>query len=850
MRLPIRLLAATAIVGALLAPVSASATRSLPTPESVIGWKPCADLQMATYEQIADYYRKLDQASDRMRMWEIGKSSEGRPMYLAAVSSEQNLRPENLERYKAIAGRLAKAKGLSAGQARALSEQGKTIAWVDFGIHATETAPTQEAPDFLYQLVSGETDELRAIRDNVVTLIVPNLNPDGGTQVTNWYRANKQKPWELRLPEIYQKYAGHDNNRDWYMFNLPESKAVARQLYAEWFPQLVHNHHQSGPFPSRIFVPPFEDPVNPNIPPEVTRDVNLVGDAMTRRLTSEGKEGAVSRISFDMWWNGGMRSAPYYHNMVGILTETGHNSPTPAVYDPADFPDTFDNGESTRIPSVSYPDPYRGGEWHMSQSCGYVSSTSFAMLDLAAEKRTEWLYGMYRMASSAVAAGADETYVVPLDQADAPTAVKLVNTLRHGGVEVEQAVAPFAVGSRTYPAGSFLIRGAQAFRPYLTDLLNPQVYPERRACDTCPLDEPYDITGYTLSMQMGVTVDKVASRVSARTRPVTWASVPSGVVSGVSGAAWALDPRVNDSFAAVNALQKKGVSLSRANSAVTTDFGSLPAGAFLVPQSASNRALLGSLAAQLGLTVGSVVALPSSAEPVRAPRIALYQAWNSGAYDEGWTRYVFDTFGFSYTRLHDADIRAGGLADRFDAIVLPDASYNSMRNGNAAGSMPPEYTGGMTAAGVANLDAFVKAGGTLVAMDSATQLPVQGFGLPVRDVTSGVPDSQLYIPGSVLNVDVDSSQPLAYGMPEKGFAFFSDSPAFELSSGAGTTAAKYPSSELLASGWILGEPILAGRTAVADVPRGDGHVALLGFRTQHRAQAHGTYKLLFNALYL
>jgi hypothetical protein len=555
-----------------------------------------------------------------------------------------------------------------------------------------------------------------------------------------------------------------------------------------------------------------------------------------------------------MWWNGGMRSAPYYHNMVGILTETSHNSPTPTYNDPADFPDTFDNGESTKDPSVSYPDPYRGGEWHLSQSCEYVSSTSLAMLDLAAEKRTEWLYGMYRMASQAIAAGASETYVVPADQADFATAVKLVNTLRHGGVEVEQAISPFTVSvdgeDRTYPAGSFVVRGAQAFRPYVSDLLNPQVYPERRACDTCPLDEPYDITGYTLSMQMGVTVDKFDSRVAARTRPVSWASVPEGVVSGVAGAAYALDPRVNDSFAAVNALHKAGVTLRRAATPVTTDLGALPAGAFLVPQNTGNRALLAKLADKYGLTIGSVVSVPASAAEVRAPRIALYQAWNSSTYDEGWTRYIFDTFGFPYTRLRDADVRAGSLADKYDAIVLPDATYRSMRDGNAAGSMPPEYTGGMTAAGVANLDAFVKAGGTLVAMDSATQLAVQGLRVPVRDVTTGVPEAQLYIPGSVLNVDVDNSQPLAYGLPEKGFAFFSQSPAFELGPDAGTTAVRYPSAGLLASGWILGEDILAGRTAVADVPHGEGHVALLGFRTQHRAQAHGTYKLLFNALYL
>ncbi|WP_040421004.1 M14 family metallopeptidase [Actinopolymorpha alba] len=833
-----------------VSPTRAAAARAVPTPESVIGWKPCTDYKMATYEQIADYYRKLDRASDRMRLFDIGKSSEGRDLLLAVISSEQNLKPANLERYKDIARRLALAKDLTPGEAQRLAEQGKTIAWVDFGIHATETAPTQEAPDFAYQLVSGETKELREIRENVITLVVPNLNPDGGTQVTEWYREHKEKPWELRLPELYQKYAGHDNNRDWYMFNLPESRAIADQLYREWFPQIVHNQHQSGPYPSRIFVPPFEDPVNPNIPPEVTRGVNLVGDAMTRRLTSEGKPGAVSRISFDMWWNGGMRSAPYYHNMIGILTETSHNSPTPAFNDPAKFPATFENGESTKIPSVSYPDPYQGGWWHMSQSCEYVSSTSLAMLDLANEKRTEWLEGIYRMGRAAIGAGADETYVIPADQADVPTAVKLVNTLRRGGVEIEQATAAFEAGGRTYPAGSFLVRGAQAFRPYLADLLNPQVYPERRACPTCPLDEPYDITGYTLSLQMGVDVDKFGERVAAPTKAVSWAQPPAGTVSAGPAAAYALDSRVNDTFTAVAKVLAAGDQVRRTTGTVTTDQGSWPAGTFLVTATPESRSRLEQLASKLGLRVGTVTEIPATAKPVSAPRVGLYQAWGSGFYDEGWTRYIFDTFEIPYARLQDAAIRAGNLREKYDVIVLPDATYRSMRDGNAAGSMPAEYTGGMSPQGVANLEAFVKAGGTLVAMDSATQLPIQAFGLPVKDVTAGVSEEKLYIPGSLLRVNVDNTTPLGYGMPERSFAFFSQSPAFELQGDGAATTARYPSQDLLASGWILGEEILANTTAVADVAYGDGQVALLGFRTQHRAQAHGTYKLLFNALYL
>src|SRR5436309_15036596 len=414
---------------------------TLPTPQSVIGFEPCADYKLATYEQIADYFRRLAAAApQRMQLVEIGKTAEGRVQLMAIISSEQNIR--QLARYKDVARTLARARRSARGplvdpdEARQLAREGKAVVWIDFGLHSSEVAHAQTAPLMAFKAVTEESDEMRFIRDNVIFLLVPNMNPDGTTLVANWYKENLGKPWEGRPPELWQKYVGHDNNRDWFMMNQPETRNSARQLYTEWLPQIIYNQHQSAPFPARIFVPPFDDPMNPNIPPLVMRGVNLVGDAMTRRLDQEGKRGAISRIGFDTWWNGGMRTAPYFHNMVGILTETSHASATPANYDARTFPKCFAGTTvPTLEPTTYYPSPYRGGEWHLRDSCNIMVTTSMAALDIGAKRRHEWLFDIYQMGRDAVKNNGQETFVIPMAPIDGAQVVKLVNVLRLGGIE-------------------------------------------------------------------------------------------------------------------------------------------------------------------------------------------------------------------------------------------------------------------------------------------------------------------------------------------------------------------------------------------------------------------------------
>mgnify|MGYP001306334390 FL=1 len=853
---------------------------AVPTPESVIGWAPCADYKLATYEQIDTYFRALADSSDRMQLIEIGKTAEGRTQTMAIISSEANMR--NLDRYKEIARTLAQGQ-VSETTARALANEGKAVVWIDFGLHSTEVAHGQTAPWMAHNAVSDESEEMRNIRDNVIFLLVPNMNPDGTTLVANWYMQHVGTEFEhASLPELYQKYVGHDNNRDWYMFNQPESRNVGRQLYEEWFPQIIYNQHQTGPFPSRIFIPPFAEPVNPNIPALVMRGINAVGSAMGRRYDQEGKTGVISQIGYDTWWNGGMRTAPYYHNMVGILTEASHASATPATYDRQRFPPRFSNGESTTEPSTFYPNPYLGGEWHIRDTCEYMLTGSMAVLDIGAKRRVEWLYNIYQMGRDAIAAGEDETYVISLNQWDPGTAIKLVNVLRRGGIEVDRATVDFILDGIEYPSGSFVVAGAQAFRPHLTDLLNPQVYPDRRLYPGGPPDRPYDITGWTLPFQMDVNVAKHSGlgnqRAEVALEPVVGlAQPPSHSMPDQPAGAYVIDTRANDAFIAVNRLLAAGETIYRTTTVVDegvtydqwgnpVDTGVWPAGTFLVAVGLNTHARVADAASSLGLTISALDALPSTGTvQLTTPRIGLYHAWG-GNMDEGWTRWLLEQFEFPYTSLHDAEVRTGNLYDRYDVIVLPDATYQSMLHGLSAERMPVEYTGGMMIAGLANLHEFVTAGGTLVAMDTATELPLEIFDLPISDVTVSQSDSDYYIPGTLLRMAVDNTHPLAFGMPEESTAFFARSPAFTIGRApsraerwTGTsskspesirTVASYPSSpdELLKSGWLLGGNVIAGRAAVVEVAIKEGRIVLLGFRVQHRAQSHGTFKLLFNSL--
>ncbi len=834
---------------------------AVPRPQDVFGFEAGADYKLASDSQIVEYFHRLDAASDRVKVIEIGRSVLGRPMILAFISSADNIR--RLEHWRQVNERLALARNLTDQQAHQLAREGKAIVWIDGGLHGSEVAGAQHSPLLAYRVATEETPEMRQIRDNVILLLMPVMNPDGLDIVKNWYDKTLHTPYQDTSPPIlWHFYAGHDNNRDWYMMNLPETRAVAKVLYQEWYPQIVYNQHQTAPFPARIFIPPFADPVNPNIPARVTRGVNQVGIAMGQRLTEKNMPGAISRVNFDMWWNGGMRTAPYFHNMVGILTETAHATATPINYDPKSFPEFF-RGSTVRTddPSVFYPDPWKGGMFHLRDAVDYMVEAGLATLNIGAKLKEDWLYDAYTMGRDAVKtgeAGGPFAYVIPAQQRNEREAVELVNTLRRNGLEVQRASRSFEAGGKQYAAGSYVVPAAQPFRADVVDLMDKQVYPDMRQYPGGPPDPPYDMTGWTLPIQMDVAVDRINEPFRARgLETVDMASPAPGTVKGNGGYGWVLSHASNASAIAVNRLLKAGESVAWAGGAFQADGQQFAVGDIVVKAGSGTADRVRSIARSLGLDFMGLDQAPGvTLRGLKQPRIGIYKSWR-GNMDEGWTRWVLDQYEFPYDTLHDDQIRHADLS-QYDAIILPDDRPQNILHGNAPGTMPEQYTGGMGLDGAAALQAFVEQGGLVLALDGASDFAIDQFGLPIRDATANLSPEQFYIPGTLVGITTDPAEPIAYGMPENAAAFFVRSRAFSVQqprdqNGADVpkvdVVARYARKDLLRSGWALGgDRYLAGRPAVVRVHVGKGDVVLIGFRAQFRGQPRGTFKLLFNAL--
>jgi hypothetical protein len=848
----------------------------VPSPEQAFGFPPGADYQLADYGQMKAYFKALADASPRASLEEMGTSAKGEPLLLLIISSEENMR--RLDEWRSTAERLARAR-VSEDEARALSASGKAVVWVDGGMDDQEYATAQMTPELAYTLITSETEEMRFIRDNVVVLLNPVLNPDAIVNDVGWYREVRGTPWETtRPPRLGQPWAGTDNNRDWFMNNQPETKAVSKVLYETWYPQIVYNQHQAAPDYARIFIPPFADPVNPDIHPGVTTGVNMVGAAMAARFAQKRMPGYVSRAVYSMWWNGGMRLTPYFHNMVGLLTETAHRPPTPRAYDPERFPEVLNvrRGLAARTDStsISYPDPWFGAESHFRDAFDYMQEATYATLDLAARYRERFLFNMWRMGRDAIEAGergGPYAYVIPPDQWDPGEAVNLVNVFRHSGVEVHRAGRPFRADDRDYPAGSWVVYAAQAFRPHVVNLLESRPYPEREQYPGGPPETPYDLAGWTLPMQMGVTVERVERPFQARLDLVAGlAELPPGTVTGAASGAgpfgYAFGPKENAAHHAANRLMAAGHEVWIADAPFTAGGADHPAGTFVVTGGDSAAGAVAEAARSLGVSFAGVAQRPSvPLSALHRPRVGLYKAWHSRVDDQGWTLWLMEQYEFAVDTLHDADVRRGDLS-AYDAIILPNHPGQEILQGNAPGTMPEAYVGGMGTEGVTQLKRYVEGGGTLIAFDQATDLPMDHFGIPVRSAVADLPPDDFFIPGSLIRTDVDTDHAFAAGMQGQVAAAFSQSRAFDVVSlprraeggreatpeapaPAVEVVARYAREDLLMSGWAKGEErYIAGKPAMVNVHLGSGNVVLFGFRPQFRGQPRATYKLLFNAI--
>ena len=911
-------LKSTALLLFLLAvPATGAAQLRITSPRVQFGHDIGDDYFLANYTQMIEYWQKLDRESDRMKMVRIGTTAEGRPMWMAIITSPEN--HARLARYQDISRRLALAENLTDAQARALATEGKAVVWIDGGLHATEVLGAQQLIQTVYELVSRTDPEtLRFLRDDII-LCVP-ANPDGQDLVSNWYmrEADTLKRTTSRLPRLYQKYAGHDNNRDSYMASQPETQAMDSILFRAWYPQIMYNHHQTGPVGTVIFAPPFRDPFNYNYDPLVPMELDLVGAAMQSRFVAEGKPGATMRSGapYSTWWNGGLRTTVYFHNMIGLLTEAIGN-PTPM-----EIPLVVEK----LLPKGDLPMPIQPQKWHFAQSIAYELTANRAVLDVASRYRETLLYNIYQMGRNSIRRGNTDTwtitprkiaalqaalpqdtvrpaggdaggggggrpqttspaematyvsvmrnpqdrdargYIIPANQPDFLTATKFVNALIKTGVAVQRATAAFSVGGTDYPAGSFIVKTAQAFRPHVLDMFEPQDHPNDIPYPGGPPTAPYDNAGWTLAYQMGVQFTRILEPFGGPFVPVLgFAKVPEQrVASAIAG--YALSHSVNDAFTAVNRLLARGEEVFTLTSPLSINGRSYDVGTFYIPAKPTTSPIIAQLAAEKGLDFDAFDTEVSSASlrRVRPARIALWDQYG-GAITSGWARFVLEQFEFPYEIVFPPTLDAGNLIGKFDVLILPDGASFARPNARATPRVTPEdvpaeyrdRVGGMTVAKtIPQLLEFLNAGGTILAIGSATDIGIQ-LQLPIANALTdstgrALPRNRFYVPGSILSMRVDTTAALAQGLRPVTDFYYDNAPAFKLLPAAEPRGVKriawIDDAAPLRSGWAWGQKYLNGVTEVLQAPVGKGMLVLYGPDPYFRSQPHGTFKILFNGL--
>ena len=834
--------------------------QSIPSPEEFFGFQMGADRKLARWDKLVEYYELLGRQSARLEVVHMGPTTLGNPFLALFISSPDNL--AHLEELRQINATLSDPRGASEQDIERAIADGKAVVVQSMGLHSSEVGASQMAAELMYDLVTRTDDEITRILDETIAIMIPCFNPDGEIMIVDWYNENVGTDYEgVGLPWLYHHYIGHDNNRDAFQQNTVESQYGAKILFRDWIPQAYIDHHQMGAYGARIYVPPYAEPLRPSADPLVWREMSWYGAHIAYKEEEAGKDGVVNAAVYSGWGHFGFHWITPFHNIAGMLTESASaRLATPLFVHPDQL-----NG-SRGLPEyeaqTTFPNPWQGGWWHVRDIVEQQKIAAVAALDIAARHRATVLRNAYQKASRQIERGSSMSpavFVIPADQHDPLTATKMVNRLLGQGIDVHQAPSEFTHEGRVYGAGSFVVSMAQPKRGVIRWLLGRTFYPDNtytRDRDGNPI-RPYDMSTDTMAEFMGVRVDPADSVVDTALATVDELLTPAGaVVQGQFG--YVLDGRLNDSFKAANLLLAENIAVRR----VTNSDAGAQAGDFIVPASAT-----GTVVTEIARTTGvSFSALDIDAtgvsQPLQRNRIGMYQRYYGGNMDEGWTRWLLEAFAFPYDTLMDAAITEGNLRNAYDVIVLPADSVTRMtgessegggRSGSRPEDYPPAYRSGFGDEGVAALEAFVNNGGTLVTFAQAGDLPIQKFRLPVRNLVAGLSSTEFWSPGSTLRVDINHTNPLAYGMPADGLAaFLGGNQVYEVVATPHNDRVQrivtFIDRDILQSGWLLGEDTIAEKAAMVSVQHGQGRVVLIGFRAQHRAQTHGTFKLVFNAL--
>jgi hypothetical protein len=872
-----------ALFSVLFAAFAATAQQKITSPETAFGFEPGADRKLADWNELTAYFKKLGTESNRVRYEELGKTTEGRPFIAVTISSADNL--AHLDHYKEIQAKLADPRTTSPEQAKQLIAEGKTLLVVTCNVHSTEIASSQSATEFAYQLAIGDTPKIRSILQNVIIVLVPSLNPDGQQLVVDWYKKYLGTPYEGANPVVvWHHYVGHDDNRDWSSFTQVETRLAVEKVINPWHPQILYDIHQMGSNGPRIYLPPWVDPIDPNVDPILVESMNALGTETALEIGQTGKQGVLIHGVYDFW--SPLRDYISLHNGLRVLTESASVN----IATPINIPfEKLDRGigYDAKVSTWNFPDPWKGGEWHLHDIVDYQLDAFFSIANNAAQYRERYLNNFYQIGLRAVnQSSGPYAYVIPAEQTDSAVTARLINILRTGNVEVEKATADFEAGGKHYGRGSYIVLLGQPYGNFAKTLLEVQDYPNIPEYPGGPLQRPYDVTAQTLPLLFGVTADAIKSKFTVASSNVGVAKAAPGSFSKSSiRNGYLISDKTNSSLYALFALLAEKVKTYRLTG------NDADPGTIYIPQQDGIDGKLSAIAGKFPIEIRAATSSPrGSALLIHLPRIGLYQSWVASM-DEGWTRWIFDQNAIPYTRLTDADIRKGDLNQRFDVILIPDNSPGAITSGrrgfgeNSGGEsttkrgsgnrsddqkvsvegaaaapravaadngsrepqVPPEFRGGLGSDGVASLHAFTEAGGTVVTLNKASEIYAKKDSGQVQNALDAVDRKSFFIPGSILQVSVDPSNPIAFGSTSTVPIFYENGPSFKVS-GDAKSIASFTTDKPLLSGWILGGQFLKDTSVIAEEPVGKGRIILFGFRPQYRAQSEVTYKFLFNAL--
>ncbi len=847
---------------------------NITSPEKFFGHQLGADRKIVHWDKLVEYFTLLARESNRLKVVNMGDTTEGHPFLVVYISSEENL--SNMDELQEVNKAITAPEDRAQDEIRELIKAGKAVVVQTMSLHATEIGGTQMAPELVYDQITRIDKEAQRIRDQVISIIVPCFNPDGQIMVTEWYNRWLGTEYEGGSPpNLYHKYCGHDNNRDAFMTNTVESQYLAKVMFKNWPPQAYQDHHHMGSYGARLYVAPYSDPIHPHGDPLVWRELQWYGSHMAYKLEQAGKSGVVNSAIFSGWAHLGYHWIGIYHNIPSMLTESASAKlATPLYIHPEQLKAQTKERSlvGTRMmphykPSTNFPNPWPGGWWTLRDIVEQQKISAWALLDHVARNKESVLWNQYQKALRQTERGAEsspQVIIVPINQHDPRTAELMIEKLHVQGINIYKAEEDFTADGFLHDAGSYIIPLAQPKSGLIRTLLTQTRFPDdsfTRQGDGTP-NRPYDTATDTMAEFMGVTLDASDFVGDLQVEQVTEYEAPVGIVDEESEVGYLLDTRENAAFKAVNMLLRDNVPINRVFEPIIAGDFKLPAGCFFIESGYEDK--LSDVAENVGVNFHALIDIEADMEEIKGLKVGLYQRYWGGNIDMGWTRLVLEQFSFQYTLLKDNDIIDGDLT-QFDVIILPHDSKEMITGGDQLKQWwkeerpgwpltvyPPEYESGLGEEGKDKLVEWVKEGGTLFTIGGATEYAIDALNLPITNVVKDLGFKEFHCPGSTLQVMFENTHPAAYGMPEEGLALFWGSPAFKVNPGPNNhlyeVIAVYPESDILESGWLIGEEKIANMMAAINAGVDDGNVVLMGPRVQHRCQTHGTFKLLFNSL--